>query len=458
MRGSDFWAQSIDRGRYALIGAVLFAVKYNLDRWIAQGIHKRKWTWETYFLPAGGRPLQALLDNGPDAAFYQTMLLVALPFIAVGILLTLWRLNDAGLNGALAVLFFVPAVNLLFFCLLCIAPSREPGWTGPFHSSLLTRILPDHPVGSAAAAVFLVVPPAVLAVMVGTNVMATYGWGVFVGIPFGVGLAAALLYSYHRPRSLGSCLVAAMAAVTLLGLAVIVFAVEGLICVMMAAPIGYVLGGMGGIVGYFVQKARWRGFERAMAVLAIFAALPAIMGAEYAAPAEPPLIPVVTSIDIEASPTVVWQHVVTFARLAPPTEAVFRTGVAYPIEARIQGQGVGAVRYCQFTTGAFVEPITVWDAPRRLAFSVRAQPPPMEEWSPYAGINPAHLYGYLTSERGQFDLVALEGGRTRLLGTTWYRHRMWPTAYWRVWSDGILHAIHRRVLAHVKRLAEADAR
>jgi hypothetical protein len=29
-----------------------------------------------------------------------------------------------------------------------------------------------------------------------------------------------------------------------------------------------------------------------------------------------------------------------------------------------------------------------------------------------------------------------------------------PQAYWGLWADALVHAIHDRVLAHVKRLAE----
>jgi hypothetical protein len=79
----------------------------------------------------------------------------------------------------------------------------------------------------------------------------------------------------------------------------------------------------------------------------------------------------------------------------------------------------------------------------------------MKEWSPYANIHPPHLENFLVSEGGQFKLIALPGGRTRLEGTTWYRHHMWPAEYWRIWSDAIIHRIHLRVLNHVKRLSEA---
>ncbi len=33
---------------------------------------------------------------------------------------------------------------------------------------------------------------------------------------------------------------------------------------------------------------------------------------------------------------------------------------------------------------------------------------------------------------------------------------MHPQAYWTLWSDLSIHRIHRRVLDHVKRLAEAE--
>jgi hypothetical protein len=108
-----------------------------------------------------------------------------------------------------------------------------------------------------------------------------------------------------------------------------------------------------------------------------------------------------------------------------------------------------------FTAGDFVEPITAWDEGQLLKFDVTSNPPAMREWSPY-NIHPPHVRDFLVSHGGQFRLIELPGGRTRLEGTTWYEHNLWPAAYWQVWSDAILHRIHRRVLEHVKRLAEAD--
>ena len=80
----------------------------------------------------------------------------------------------------------------------------------------------------------------------------------------------------------------------------------------------------------------------------------------------------------------------------------------------------------------------------------------MHKWSPWGDVHPKHLAGYMVSKQGQFQLTRLPGNRTLLQGTTWYQHGLWPAAYWRWWSDAILHRIHLRVLTHIRTLAEQE--
>jgi hypothetical protein len=171
--------------------------------------------------------------------------------------------------------------------------------------------------------------------------------------------------------------------------------------------------------------------------------------------AQPPVFQVRSTIIIAAPPEQVWKHVVSFSELPEPGEWFFRAGLAYPKRARIEGSGAGAVRYCEFSTGPFVEPIEIWNQPRLLRFRVTGNPAPMHEWSPYAHVLPKHLHGYLISRQGEFRLIELPDHRTELQGTTWYQHGLWPAEYWRWWSDSIIHRIHLRVLNHIRRLAEA---
>jgi hypothetical protein len=271
-----------------------------------------------------------------------------------------------------------------------------------------------------------------------------------------MGFLTAALHCYRAPRSLGACLGVAALSVSLLGAGFLVFAVEGIICLLMAAPLALVLASLGATLAYGLQRVLWSGGsgDRLLCIALVWPALLALV--EYHEPPTLPLLRVTSSIAIEASPEVVWRHVVSFAELPPPTEFIFRHGIAYPLRARIAGQGVGAIRRCEFSTGAFIEPIEVWDEPRLLKFSVRENPAPMEEWTPYRRVTPPHLHGFLCSQCGQFRLVARASGGTTLEGTTWYHHHLWPAAYWQTWSDAIMHRIHTRVLRHVKALAEAD--
>jgi hypothetical protein len=193
---------------------------------------------------------------------------------------------------------------------------------------------------------------------------------------------------------------------------------------------------------------------RAAHLTSLLLAWPLLTGVE-AVHRTPPLREVRSVVEVDAPPALVWPEVVAFADLPPPAEWVFRLGIAHPRRARIDGHGVGAVRHCEFSTGAFVEPITAWDEPTRLAFDVASSPPPMHEWSPYAAVHAPHLLDGLRSRRGEFRLVPLAGGRTRLEGRTWYELRMFPQAYWTLWSDALIHAIHHRVLDHIRRRAEA---
>ena len=250
----------------------------------------------------------------------------------------------------------------------------------------------------------------------------------------------------------------AILSVMFLGGLLLALAIEGFICLWMAWPLMAALGAMGGAVGYIIQRSRERPLPAPAVLGALALFLPVLMGAERLGGPPAPLFAVRSAVEVDAPPSAVWARVVSFGELPEPDEWLFHLGVAYPRWAVLEGRGVGAVRHCVFSTGSFVEPITVWDEPRRLAFGVTAQPAPMEEWTPYRSVKPPHLEGYFVSERGEFLLTPLPGGRTRLEGTTWYRHHMWPAGYWQLWSDAVIHRIHLRVLRHIKRLAEADAR
>jgi hypothetical protein len=171
-----------------------------------------------------------------------------------------------------------------------------------------------------------------------------------------------------------------------------------------------------------------------------------------------PTYEIVTSVDVAATPDVVWNRVVQFDEIREQPAWYFRAGIAYPVRATITGSGKGAIRRCEFSTGSFVEPITTWDAPSRLAFDVIEEPPPLRELSIYRNVYAPHVNGYFRSTRGEFRLIPAVGGHTRLEGHTWYNVEIYPQGYWRAMSEVLLHRIHLRVLEQVKRESESAAR
>src|SRR5262249_55011542 len=192
-------------------------------------------------------------------------------------------------------------------------------------------------------------------------VLRNYGWGLFVGGPFCLGLASVVLFGMNRPHPLNACLAVAMAATTLAGLAILAFALEGAVCLIMAAPIGYFLALLGALTGYALQFRPWGAQDNPGTLLLLLALLPTLMAAEAAGQPHLPVLEVTSAVEVDAPPDVVWRHVVSFPELSPPAEWCFRHGIAYPVRAEVAGRGVGAVRRCVFDTGTFVEPIEVWD-------------------------------------------------------------------------------------------------
>lgn len=436
--------QPVRRLPYFLVGCVLMAVKYAGDTLILRAAGHPGWTPVEFLSPFYSLRFQGVTGT-------ETLLalgLWALPFTWIGASMTYRRAVDMGLPGAMALFFFVPGLNYVLFVPLCLFPTwpsdgveDEPG--------LLVKLSESQRLVASVAAGALV---GLLAFAGGVALGQSYGSALFVGSPFAIGFVASALHG-RRPDGPGPGAVGQL-ALLLAGGALLLLGLEGLICLAMAYPLAALLAFLGSQLGALRPvHSRWgRGMEAAQLFLLV-ALLPFLAAMERP---HAPLREVVTTVEIDAPPEVVWRHVVEFSELPPPDDWLFRTGIAYPVRARIEGRGVGAVRHCEFSTGAFVEPITRWDEPERLAFDVVAQPPTMQEWSPYRNLRPAHLTETLHSERGEFRLLRRADGGTRLEGSTWYRLDMAPQLYWTLWSDAVIHRIHGRVLRHVKGLSEGE--
>lgn len=429
----------VSRRDYRMHGAGLALVKYAGDALLVAAGTGRLWTPQDYL-----RSVHSLLSTTLDGApvwLAPALTLWTLPFLSIGIGLTMRRARDAGWSPWWSLGFFVPFVNYLLIGALCVVPGRPRAIEAPTAHGQRTGRVPGALIGLAAGVLLGLVMTGV-----GIVTIQRYGLAVFFGTPFAMGAIAAFFFN-RRARATPaetagltmSMFVAATASAFLLGM-------EGAVCLVMALPFALVIGLIGAKVGRSIALLG----EHAVgpAALAVIA-FPISLVAEPRS-AAPVVHHVESSVVIDASADVVWRHVIAFEPIPEPTELLFRAGIAYPRSARLEGTGVGARRYCEFNTGAFVEPITAWEPGRRLSFDVVEQPLPLRELSIHDGIAPPHLSGYLKTRRGEFRLVPLADGRTRLEGSTWYELDMAPAGYWRMFSDYIIHRIHLRVLAHIR--------
>lgn len=452
------WNGRVSRSTYVIAGFLGFAIKHNLDRLLAHESGLQWHLWNYWFVLEGSTRPYSLAS--PSRQFLAALLLTALPFIWIGVTMTVKRLRDAGQPHWLTILFFAPVVNLLFFAVLSVLPSREVLGASPAAAKTgraPSSFLPKSRWGSAALGV-------AIAALLGTTVawfdlrfLGNYGLTLFIALPFVMGYVAVWVHCRTQLRSFSDVLAVVSLTVVLTGVGIAAVAIEGLVCLAMAAPIAWLLAFFGGALAYTIHgHPTLQRPEHATFAVLIFA-LPALLGAEHFVPPPVPGYQVRTSIEIAAPPEVVWKHIIAFPPLAEAKEWPFRFGVAYPIEARLKGEGLTADRECRFSTGSFKEPILAWEPGKHFAFAVADEPLLMKETSPYGNIHVRHLEDHdFQPERADFVLVALPNGGTRLEGTTTYQNKMWPGAYWRLWTDAIVHSIHRRVFVHVKELSEAD--
>lgn len=315
----------------------------------------------------------------------------------------------------------------------------------------IENILPTDDTKRKWFSVILTVIVAGLFTLWGIYGIGEYGIALFILTPLFIGAGSTILYGLKKEITYKQAWQIGFLALGVYTAGLLVFAIEGVICIAMAAPIGLLLTWIGSLIGYAIVNKTRNNAPTAMLILIGIIPTMAFVEKDNA----PILTSVTTSIEIKATPQTVWKNVVEFPKLDEPTEFIFKTGIAYPINAKIDGTEVGAVRHCNFTTGSFVEPITVWDEPRLLKFDVVGQPEPMKEIS-FWNIDAPHLHDYFVSKQGQFKLTELPNGNTLLEGTTWYYHNIKPAIYWQLWSDNIIHAIHERVLAHIKKNAENE--
>ena len=84
------WDGRVDQKTYAIVGVTGFAIKHVVDHFVAAGFF-HVYSFFNYWAPLGRGASLVRLSQG-DGKFLATMLLVAMPFVWVGLAMTERRL------------------------------------------------------------------------------------------------------------------------------------------------------------------------------------------------------------------------------------------------------------------------------------------------------------------------------------------------------------------------------
>src|SRR6516164_5828356 len=89
------WQGRVSRSAYLAVGAAAFALKFLIDWMVVTHLFARPWSLLSYWRPFGAVSGIHGLGIG-DRLFAGTMLLLAVPFLWLGLALTVKRMLDAG--------------------------------------------------------------------------------------------------------------------------------------------------------------------------------------------------------------------------------------------------------------------------------------------------------------------------------------------------------------------------
>ena len=432
------WPEFARRFAYVLASLALIASQ-NLLAWGARQAFsvERVLDLEFWLTPLSSAMSIYSLPPIWGAAIYAYFLLVA--WLLALMSFQLARRTNRGF--ILAVLSVVPVLQLGAILLNAVVPAREA--VDDIQQSRATSA--KNVTMGLIAGIALIV----LAVLISAVTFGAYGWGLFVMTPLLVGITCGYLVNEQSDLGASATMKLVIAAAGLGSLALVVLALEGIVCIIMAAPLAIPIVMLGGVIGRGLAIAR----HNRRNPLASVAILPMVFMLEGAMPPEAPII-TQYEIEIAAPADQVWQALISSEPIAPAPGLPALAGLAFPIKGTLKGEGLGATRTGVFSTGTATEVVTEWDPNKSLAFRVEDEAPAMEEMSPYRRVHAPHVEGYFTTGETRFELVPVAANRTRLKIASEHRLRIDPVSYWEPIARLAIHENVSRVLADIKAKSE----
>ena len=231
---------------------------------------------------------------------------------------------------------------------------------------------------------------------------------------------------------------------------------EGLICIVMFTPIALAAATLGGVaaglIGRFVRSRASRNVS-----LVCVACLPLVVSSiEHPFLARRDLRSVESTIEIKASPAIVWSNIervpaIAKSELQPSWSHTI--GFPNPVEATLSREAVGGVRHATFEGGVlFIETVDTWEPQQHLGFSIRAQ----TDQIPKTTLDEHVTVGgeFFDVLHGEYELEPQTNGVTRLHLRSLHRVSTDLNWYAHLWTDAVMRDLQERILLVIRDRSE----
>lgn len=311
----------------------------------------------------------------------------------------------------------------------------------------------DALVASLAGAAYGVIAQLMARFHLLAELYAVMSFGYVFLLPVVLGVISAMLL--EPGRGVGSAMLSAGRAAMLCLAVALVVGWEGSLCLIMAAPIYLSMAMFGALIGFPFRQHRHRGSTERRFALGLCALLPLLSASlETTLPLPVQERVVENSIEIVATPEQVWPQIARVSKITEPQESFFFTmGFPRPVEATLSREGVGGVRHASFERGLlFLETVTVWDPPRRLAFAIEVEP----DHTPLTTLDAHVTVGgrYFDVLSGSYRIEPIGARRVRLHLASNHRVSTRFNFYTSLWSDYLMGEIQQNILRVLKQRCE----
>ena len=288
------------------------------------------------------------------------------------------------------------------------------------------------------------------------SIFAVMSSSFIVGVPIALGFITVWLGEYREKYSWWRRILMPWEASLICLLCCLCLAWEGLICVFLWIPFVLVLSSLGGLLAGLARMLfpsdRTKNYCLAIVALAPFATAPL----ENMRIAATEIREVRTQIDIRADAHTIWQQIKTVPLITPREQHfdfIHLLGFPRPLEARLEGEGIGAVRYATFEKEVlFIETVTEWNPDHSLAFTIHADtknipPTTFDEHVTVGG-------AFFDVLDGSYQIEDLGGGQIRLHLSSHQRLSTRFNFYSHLWTEYLMARLQNYILEVIKTRCE----